>query len=218
MATPAQPIPVLVNRARNGKLNSDTDILELKEGDYPDRVNVEFNNDGELFSDTPALGNKLACDIGVQQAQQQQTRVYIDVNAFFNTISIKFLNKNGQLIQTVNGTAAAQSLQGMKNAIISAINSLLPVYSKSYDNDNNSKPYIDITINCALSDYTLILTDNNGNVLRNDDIKEAISLTGQGAYIEIGSKDLLGTTWLFSTTQDKEQSSIYFPSMSLKQN
>ena len=61
MATPVQPVPVLVNRARNGKLNSDTDILELKEGNYPDRVNVEFNADGELFSDTPALGNKDVC-------------------------------------------------------------------------------------------------------------------------------------------------------------
>lgn len=218
MATPVQPVPVLVNRARNGKLNSDTDILELKEGNYPDRVNVEFNADGELFSDTPALGNRLVCDIGSQDAQQQQTRIYIDVNAFFNTISIQFLNKNGQLIQTVNGTAFAQSLQGMKNAIISAINTLLPVYSKSYDNDFSSEPYIDITINCAASDYTLILTDNNGNVLRNDDIKEAISTTGQGNYIEIGSKDLLGTTWLFSTTQDQEQSSISSKFMTMYRN
>jgi hypothetical protein len=218
MATPVQPVPVLVNRARNGKLNSDTDILELKEGNYPDRVNVEFNADGELFSDTPALGNRLVCDIGSQDAQQQQTRVYIDVNAFFNTISIQFLNKNGQLIQTVNGTAFAQSLQGMKNAITSAINTLLPVYSKSYDNDNNAEPYIDITINCAASDYTLILTDNNGNVLRNDDIKEAISTTGQGNYIEIGSKDLLGTTWIFSTTQNQEQSSISSKFMTMYRN
>ena len=218
MATPVQPVPVLVNRARNGKLNSDTDILEIKEGNYPDRVNVEFNADGELFSDTPALGNRLVCDIGIQEPQQQQTRVYIDVNAFFNTISIQFLNKNGQLIQTVNGTAFAQSLQGMKNAIISAINTLLPVYSKSYDNDFSSEPYIDITINCAVSDYTLILTDNNGNVLRNDDIKEAISTTGQGNYIEIGSKDLLGTTWLFSTTQNQEQSSISSKFMTMYRN
>lgn len=212
MATPVQPVPVLVNRARNGKLNSDTDILELKEGNYPDRVNVEFNADGELFSDTPALGNRLVCDIGVQQAQQQQTRIYIDT--FFNKIRIQFLNKNGQLIQTLDGEASVQTLQGMKNAITSAFVGLL-WYSKSFDNDNNAEPYIDVTINCAVSDYTLILTDDNDNVLRNDDIKEAISITGQGGYIEIGSKDLLGTTWLFSTTQDKEQSSIYFDSMSM---
>jgi len=212
MATPVQPVPVLVNRARNGKLNSDTDILELKEGNYPDRVNVEFNADGELFADTPALGNRLVCDIGVQEAQQQQTRIYLD--SFFDTISIQFLNKNGQLIQTIQGTASVQTLQGMKNAITNAFLGLF-WYSQSFDNDNNAEPYIDVTINCAVSDYTLILTDNNGNVLRNDDIKEAISTTGQGSYIEIGSKDLLGTTWLFSTTQDKEQTSIYFASMSM---
>ena len=66
MSTPSQPVPVLVNRSRSGKLNSDTDILELKDGNYQDRVNVEFNADAELFSDTPALGNTLKCDIGTQ--------------------------------------------------------------------------------------------------------------------------------------------------------
>ena len=217
MATPMQPVPVLVNRARNGKLNSDTDILELKEGNYPDRVNVEFNADGELFSDTPALGNRLVCDIGVQEVQQQQTRIYIDVNAFFSTIAIQFYNRNGQLIQTVNGTASSQSLQGMKDTIMSAFESL-NWYSVFYENQFSTEPYIDVTINCAYSDYTLVLTDNNGNVLLNDDIKEAVSLTGQGNYIEIGSKDLLGTTWIFSTTQDQEQSMISSKFMTMYRN
>jgi hypothetical protein len=219
MATPVQPIPVLVNRARNGKLNSDTDILEIKEGNYPDRVNVEFNADAELFSDTPALGNRLVCDIGIQQVQQQQTRIYID--NLFETIVIQFYNKNGQLIGEYEGSAESQSIQGMKDAIVSALSGITSdfTYSLSFDNDNNSEPFIDVTINCAYSDYTLILKnnngDNNGNILRNDDIKEAISITGQGGFIEIGSKDLLGTTWLFSTTQDNEQTSIYDASMSM---
>jgi hypothetical protein len=217
MATPVQPIPVLVNRARNGKLNSDTDILELKEGNYPDRVNVEFNADGELFSDTPALGNRLVCDIGEQDAQQQQTRIYIDVNAFFDTITVQFLNKNGQLIREYFASAANQSLQGMKDAIVDAISIEEQTYwySVSFENQFTTEHYIDVTINCAASDYTLVITDNNGNVLRNDDIKEAISTTGKGTFIEIGSKDLLGTTWLFSTTQNQEQSSIYYDSMSM---
>jgi hypothetical protein len=176
-------------------------------------VNVEFNADGELFSDTPALGNKLVCDIGVQQVQQQQTRIYIDGN--FEVINLKIYNRNGQFLSNRDDGATQQSLQGMKDAIRSAFDNSLIVYSKSYDNDFNSEPYIDVTINCAYSDYTVVLTDNNGNVLRNDDIKEAISITGQGGYIEIGSKDLLGTTWIFSTTQDKEQSSIYSQFMRL---
>jgi hypothetical protein len=217
MATPVQPVPVLVNRARNGKLNSDTDILELKEGNYPDRVNVEFNADGELFSDTPALGNRLVSDIGSQDAQQQQTRIYINVNAFFDTITVQFLNKNGQLIREYFASAANQSIQGMKDAIVDAISieEQSYWYSVSFQNQFTPEPYIDVTINCAASDYTLIITDNNGNVLRNNDIKEAISTTGKGAFIEIGSKDLLGTTWLFSTTQNQEQTSIYDASMSM---
>jgi hypothetical protein len=212
-----QPVPVLVNRARNGKLNSDTDILEIKEGNYPDRVNVEFNADGELFSDTPALGNRLVADIGSQDAQQQQTRIYIDVNAFFDTITVQFLNKNGQLIREYFASAANQSIQGMKDAIVDAISieEQSYWYSVSFQNQFTLEPYIDVTINCAASDYTLIITDNNGNVLRNDDIKEAISTTGKGAFIEIGSKDLLGTTWIFSTTQNQEQSSRFYSSMTM---
>ena len=218
MATPVQPVPVLVNRARNGKLNSDTDILEIKEGNYPDRVNVEFNADGELFSDTPALGNRLVCDIGIQEPQQQQTRIYINVNALFDTIKIGFFNRNGQLIKKYTASAASQTLQGMKDAIVSALSGITPdfTYSIFYNETQfNADPYIDVTINCAASDYTLTLTDNNDNVLLNDDIKEAISLTGKGPYIEIGSKDLLGTTWIFSTTQNQEQSSRFYPSMKM---
>jgi hypothetical protein len=155
------------------------------------------------------------CDIGVQEVQQQQTRVYLDT--FFRTITIQFYNRNGQLIQTVNGTASSQSLQGMKDTIMSAFESL-NWYSVFYENQFSTEPYIDITINCAYSDYTLVLTDNEGNLLRNDDIKEAVSLTGQGNFIEIGSKDLLGTTWVFSTTQDQEQSMISSKFMTMYRN
>jgi hypothetical protein len=218
MATPAQPIPVLVNRARKGKLNSDTDILELKEGDYPDRVNVEFNADGELFSDTPALGNKLACDIGIQQPQQQQTRIYIDFLG--SQVTIIFRNRNGVYLRGYSQSVASQSIQGMKDAIAQAISGITIDYTYSVfiENQFSPEPYIDITINCAYSDYTLnprVITPNGALFYNTAIIKEAISITGAGSYIEIGSKDLLGTTWIFSTTQDKEQTSIYDASMSM---
>jgi hypothetical protein len=223
MATPVQPVPVLVNRARNGKLNSDTDILELKEGNYPDRVNVEFNADGELFSDTPALGNRLVCDLGVQQVQQQQTRINIDT--LFNSITIQFRNRNEQLIRQYSASPSAQTIQGMKDAIMSALSNLTLelTYSIFYANQFNSEPYIDITINCAYSDYILnpriIIGDpndpNSVSFLNTTILKEAISITGQGGYIEIGSKDLLGTTWLFSTTQTNKQKMISSSLMSM---
>ena len=125
--------------------------------------------------------------------------IYIDVNAFFDTITVQFFNKNGQLIREYFASAANQSIQGMKDAIVDAISieEQSYWYSVSFQNQFTPEPYIDVTINCAASDYTLVITDNNGNVLRNDDIKEAISTTGKGAFIEIGSKDLLGTTWIF---------------------
>jgi hypothetical protein len=217
MATPVQPIPVLVNRARNGKLNSDTDILELKEGNYPDRVNVEFNADAELFSDTPALGNRLVCDIGEQQLQQKVVRIFLDV--FFETVFIKLYNNNGQLLDLANQSVAFQTLPYIKAAIRNGFNGFdTDVYTVSFldGTGTNSDPYMDVTINNAFySDFILEFTDNNGNVIRSGTIKESISLTGTGKFIEIGSKDLLGTTWLFSTTQDKEQSSRYYSSMSM---
>jgi hypothetical protein len=199
--TPAQPISVLVNRSRAGKLNSDTDILELRDGDYPDRLNVEFNADEKLFSDTPALGNKSKLDIGEQGLQQQKVRIYLDT--FFTQATIDFYNKNEQLLQSFTATPASQSLLGMKNAIVQAF-STLAWYGIVYDNETNTKEYIDVTINAELADYVLSVVDIDGTVIQTNILVEAISKTGEGKYVEIGSKDLLGTTWLLSTTQKDE--------------
>jgi hypothetical protein len=205
MATPAQPVPVLVNRSRSGKLNSDTDILELKDGNYQDRVNVEFNADAELFSDTPALGNALKCNIGSQALQQQQVRIYLDT--FFTSATISFYNKNGQFIQSFVATPTGQTLQEMKDSIVQAL-STMGWYGVVYDNETSPELYIDVTINAAYSDYFLTIVDVDDNVIQLNVIKEAISVTGEGDYIEIGSKDLLGVTWLFSTTQEKERKKL----------
>ncbi len=205
MATPAQPVPVLVNRSRSGKLNSDTDILELKDGNYQDRVNVEFNADAELFSDTPALGNTLKCDIGTQALQQQQVRIYLDT--FFTSATISFYNKNGQLLQVFTATPTEQTLQEMKDSIVQAL-STMGWYSVFYDNQTSSAAYIDVTINAAYSDYFLTIVDVDDTVIQLNVIKEAISRTGEGDYIEIGSRDLLGVTWLLSTTQEEERKKL----------
>lgn len=204
MATPAQPVPVLVNRSRSGKLNSDTDILELKDGNYQDRVNVEFNADAELFSDTPALGNTLKCDIGTQALQQQQVRIYLDVD--FISASIRLRNKNGRIIQAFFANVLNPTLQGRKDAIVFAFSTSW--YGATFQNQTSAEEYIDITINTGYSDYSLTIITNDGTDIQSNILKEAISNTGTGDYIEIGSKDLLGVTWLFSTTQENERKKL----------
>ena len=124
MPTPTNDIAVNVNRDVNGKLNSDTDIPELRGGDYTDRVNVEFNADGTTFSDTPALGNLQVATLGTQGLQHQRIRIFLDT--LFSQVTIFLYNKNMQEIGfgVANDTPLlSNSINGNKVAIQAVFNS-----------------------------------------------------------------------------------------------
>lgn len=197
MPTNNRDIAVKVNRSPNGRLNSDTDVLELNGGDYTGRVNVEFNSDGTTFSDTPSLGNLAVVNLGEQGLQSQRTRIYLDKT--FTNVNIELLNINRQTLGLGNA-ASENNLASNKAAIVSIFNSF--AIPATFFNDVNSFEYIDVELALGFSDWSIVITNQDNDNVRNTILIEAIGNTGVGVFKEIGAKDLYGTTFLMSTTQD----------------
>ena len=197
MPTPTNDIAVNVNRDVNGKLNSDTDIPELRGGDYTNRVNVEFNADGTTFSDTPALGNLQVATLGTQGLQHQRIRIFLDT--LFTQVTIFLYNKNLQELGFGFKDVTADMAVN-KAAIQDVFNSF--AIPASFYNTTADTPYIDVQLALNYSDFSIKITDQDGENIRYTTLVEAISLTGTGTFKEIASKDITGTTFLYATTQD----------------
>jgi hypothetical protein len=200
--------PIQVNRSPTGKLNSDTDLLYLNGGDYPARENVEFNANGAEFTDTPALGNLQVSTLGIQGLQQQKIRIYLDIYVAnpFTSVSLKFYNINKQLLNFRFETSVPFLVQN-KAAIVNAIQSM--PYVATFENDTNTEPYLDVTIDFFYSDYVLTLEDNLGNLITTAILEEAVSRTGVGVFKAIGSKDIIGNLFIAATTQQNLRTKFF---------
>jgi hypothetical protein len=195
MSTPINSIPFEIQRTPASKLNTDVDPMELSGGDYTDRVNVEFNNDSEMFSDTPTNGNKLATSIDEQVLQKQVTRIFLD--PLFTEITITLKNINGQTIGTGTASSVADLLTN-KNTIISVFSGF--VTAQTFSNATNTVPYIDVLVETGYSQFVLELTNQDGQPIDQTEIFEAVSLSGTGTFNEIGSLQLNDVTFIYSTT------------------
>ena len=192
---PNRSLPVPIKRTASSKLNSDTDPLELQGGDYTGRQNVEFNNDGEMFSDTPTYGNALQYDLGETETRNQTTRIFLDI--LFSRVFITLTNKNGQQLG-YGLSGAVVSLQGNKDAIVDAFGDM--VVSVDFGQQNTSAEYIDVTIDLGLSDFFLEILDIDSQPIRQTILYEAISYVAP--FKEIGSVELNRNMFLFATTKD----------------
>jgi len=198
--TPIEPIAISANKSPNRKMNSDVDPVEFRNGDYRKRVNVEFNNNGRTFADTPARGMRPVIEIAPQQLQQQRLRIYFDnISTGF---TLRFFNANRQQIDFRTVSAVA-SLQGNKDAIVSMFQSL--PRGSIFFNGTGSAPYIDVESQFFYSDWYIELTAQNGNAIRTAVIQEAISNTGTGQWHIHGKRDINGVLWITATTQRNEK-------------
>jgi hypothetical protein len=195
MSTPINSIPFEIQRSPASKLNTDVDPMELSGGDYTDRVNVEFNNDSEMFSDTPTNGNKLATSIDEQVLQKQVTRIFLD--PLFTEITITLKNINGQTLGTGTASSVADLLTN-KNTIVSVFSGF--VTAQTFSNATNTVPYIDVRVETGYSQFVLELTNQDGQPIDQTEIFEAVSLSGTGTFNEIGSLQLNDVTFIYSTT------------------
>lgn len=195
-------ITVQVNRDRRGGLDTNSDEYNIQGGNYPDRVNVERNNDGTYGSDTPTLGTEVVYTIPNVSLQNQRTRIYLAA-PFFSQATIELKNVRGQIIRFSNPTSAP-TLTANKIAIRNAITAW--GLSAVFDNDTNLEPYIDVEVDVQYSDFDLVVTNQlNDSVYRTRIIREAISETGAGPLYLIGSREVNSLNVMCYTSQTKER-------------
>lgn len=205
MATPINSLPNKITRTPSSKWNTDVAPINLSNGDYPDRQNVEYNSDGEMFTDTPALGNRLVSSIPSQQTQQQITRIFL--GKLFTSITIRLKNVNGQTLG-LGSTTSVSDLLSNKAAIVSVISGFAT--PSTFTDDTNTNPYINVQFDNQFSGFVLELTDQDGQPIDQTETQEAISITGAGSFNDIGKFQLNRALFVFSTTQDKKYESQGF--------
>jgi hypothetical protein len=195
-------VTVQVNRDRRGGLDTNSDEYNIQGGNYPDRVNVERNNDGTYGSDTASLGTEVIYTIPDVALQNQRTRIYLS-EPYFSQATIELKNVIGQIIR-FSLPVSSPALSANKIAIRTAITAW--GLSAIFDNDNNLEPYIDIELDTSFSDYDLIITSQpDDTVYRTRIVREAISETGAGPLYLIGSREVNSLNVLCYTSQTKER-------------
>lgn len=183
-----RPIPL----SSTGKLDKDSDLQYINsgKGDYPELVDMEFTKEN-VYAQTTAAGNKEIVDFGEVTAQNQKVRVYFKVTS---SITLELYNTNDQLISSGTQTVISGDLQSFKNAVKNIVQNQFTVPSTFYANQTGSQPYIDFLLDTQNSDWKLVGVDYQI-------IQEAITTTGTGKYIPIGSYDFLNDCFYWLTTQ-----------------
>ena len=193
--------PIRVNRNAKSVLRSDIDTLELTNGDYLECENVEFNNEGTTFSDTPALGNDLKHEIPNKIIQNQKLRVLFN-GVYSISLRLVLKNINGQVLSDVNTTTTSNDLAGMKAAFVLLGNNLL--YGATITTFNDDIEYVEILLNANFQDWILeVYYDTD---LRYDTriVQEALSgseIGGSqsGNVIPVSKKEINGNLFIIST-------------------
>lgn len=198
-------ITVQVNRDMRGGLDTNSDEYNIQGGNYPDRVNVERNNDGSFGSETGSIGTTVAYTIDDVSLQNQRVRVYLDA-PFFTQATIQLLNVSGQIIRFSNPVSSA-TLSANKSAIKIAITAW--GLDAQFFNDTSAEPYIDVEIDTQYSDYQLIVTREPDDVVyRTRVLREALSKTAVGPLYLIGSREVNSLNVLCYTPQTKKREKL----------
>ena len=203
-----------------GNLDKDTDYNFIREGNYVDALDVIKQDDTGNVSGTtqPTQRNKHAFSLGEVVAQNKKYRITVVPNSGANgnhaqhAITIRSLagdhmvNYNGpvsypevtagaavQFTSTYTGFQASWAYTGNNN-IFNVTYPTLP---------GSTYPVIEIEL-LNYNYYNYIIESVGPDDVKIECIQEAIPTDLAGPLKDIGSQDLLGDLFIFSTTQDNE--------------
>jgi len=212
-----------------GFMDRDTDPTLIKPENYTDAKNISFltTNTESSGSHVPMLGNIPAPDLGSISAQNKTWRLFTaNVN---DNATLNFTNANGipfQNVLLVNAnpitTVVFPIILGRNQSIVFQRNQLFASLNKALISPNFATVtqvttdatvgaemgYIDITINYnAGLDWQLSATNGVGATLQTEIVNEAFDTSLSGELHPIGSYDLLGDLYVWSTSQKNLPSS-----------
>lgn len=205
-----------------GSLDQDNDPLYVKDINYTDALNVR-----SITTDTESsnsiiniLGNKKICSIGSVPTQNKIYQIFI--NSVANeplTTRYKIYDQNSSLIASISFPNISGSLTTFFNgtirpAFITALSSAIPAqtFTLQLVTSDDVFGYMLFTLTTVAGrDYRV--TNNNGSsdfiLVRQDAFDSSVA----NELDVIGSYDLLGDLFVFSTSQYNEKSTI-FPTIS----
>ena len=188
-----------------GGLNKDISLDQLQPGDYPDALDISFLSDGTSNSKsvTPKKGNEFVFDTQSVAAQNKKYRLFIDLTQPSGTYSyqVTFYKSDGVTVlftsTFTNGSLTAADNQITNDAAAQGFSI----------NISNTGVYLLIEFapmsgGVPTNYYNYIIEDTGTDTLPNLYVQqEAIDLTLVGANNTIGSYDLLGDLFVWSTSQ-----------------
>lgn len=172
-----------------GGLDRDSDLDNIKQGNYSNLEGMDFA-DIDVPSLTTQRGNVIKIDFGSVSTRNQKTRININDITVPLVVTLRDINGN---LKGTSPLGTPGSIAGIKTDIINYLSSLS--FGVQFAS-TGAEPYLDVTINFSFSDYVLEITGCSTDIL-----EEAISNTGVGNYIPIGSYDLLDDLFFWLTTQ-----------------
>lgn len=179
--------PIIIRTT--GILNKDTDPQYVQNGDYIHMQDFDFA-DENMITRTTTKGTVRVLDFGKADLQNQTVRIFVNEPAPIITFTFRDINGN---IKASTSLVTSNDVNSTKQAIINFINLLN--YQKTIV-DFPSENFFDVTIDFAFADYIFEIQGCSVEI-----IKEAISETGVGNFIPIGSYDMLGTAFYWLTNQ-----------------
>ena len=201
-----------VNSRPAGGLDKDTNLLEVKGGNYLDMLNARHSSEAQNGVQDPeiVLGNDFVFDAGSIAAQNKKYRVYVYAitgSVLVSSSTLDFYNQNdAQLCITapyVNTASIATTLLNCTTAITNAIGATFPLQTVTLATTtiNPASGYVDIeltTVNYV--DWSLkIVTSTADSYIAV--LQEAIDASLVGENKLIGSYDLLGDLFMWWTSQ-----------------
>ena len=189
-----------------GNLDKDSEYKLVGKGNYIDALDIIKQDDSSQVSGTiqPTKRNKHAFSLGSVQAQNKKYRVTVDGDAT-KSHAIKFLStKRDKRITTGSGTGGSVAFDGTIASLQTAFNqSNLPgAFQVTVSGDTMEFELV------AYNYYQWYLDSVGDDDVEVVCIQEAIPTDLAGPLKDIGSYDLLGELFIFSTTQDNEPTEL----------
>lgn len=195
----------------SGHLDRDTDPTKLDPNNYTDARNIQplTKNTESTRDHIPMLGNVLAFELGSVTTQNKTYRLFtedktLNPDTFFGGFSTLLFFSNGvqfPVTHTIKWTRN-QSIPAQASFIQSSINTLWGLGAVATVTAGTT--YVDITLTLITGyDFTISATNAStaaGVAMTFNTLKEAYDTTLTGDLRAIGSYDLLGDLYIWSTT------------------
>lgn len=191
-----------------GNMDKDSDIINVGKGtgsgNTIDNRNTQISPDSGtgLGSITPTLGNEFAFSLGSVSAQNKRYRVTVSGDPS-KSHSIRFLStKRNVNIITGTGTDGAVDFVGTATSLEASFISAMIATGTSVWITSVSGNSVEFEMT-SIPHYDWFLTSTGVDDVQIVCVQEAIPTNLAGPLKDIGSYDLLGDLFIFSTSQDE---------------